>query len=175
MNVWNRIIVFVSALLVLTACSAEHNEGRKVDASGKEEMALELLPEDVRAAALAASPGFSITEVEHETRDGKEYYDVGGILADGSERELDITRINGVWTVVEVQRDIGMDMVPADVAAALAAGVPDWAPTRIIEADQGDGTIIYEFFGPGSGDERDKHEVKWTDGTAELLADEWVH
>ena len=175
MNVWNKIIVVASALLVLSACSAEQDEGRRVDASGKEEMALEVLPEDVRAAALAASPGFSITEVEHETRDGKEYYDVGGILADGSERELDMTRIDGVWTVVEFQRDIGMDLVPADVAAALAVGVPDWAPTRIIEADQGDGTIVYEFFGPGSGDELDKHEVKWTDGTAELLLDEWVH
>jgi hypothetical protein len=169
------MIVVASVLLALSACSAEQDEGRRVAASGKEDLALEALPEDVRSAALAASPGFSITAVEYETRDGNEYYDVGGTLADGSERELDITRIDGVWTVVEFQRDIGMDLVPEDVAAALAAGVPDWAPTRIIEADQGDGTIIYEFFGPGPGDELDKHEVKWTDGTAELLVDEWVH
>jgi hypothetical protein len=127
------------------------------------------------AAALAARPELSITEAEFETRDGNEYYDVGGTLPDGSELELDMTRIDGVWTVVEFQRDIGMDLVPEDVAAALASGVPDWAPTRIIESDQGDGTIIYEFFGPGEGDELDKHEVKWTDGEAELLVDEWAH
>lgn len=175
MKAWKRTTLAASALLVLAACSAEEPEGRKVDASGKEEMAIDGLPDDVRAAALAASPGFTITEVEHETRDGKEYYDVGGLLADGSERELDITRIDGAWTVVEFQRDIGMDLVPEDVAAVLEAGVPGWAPTRIIEADQGDGTIIYEFFGPGSGEELDKHEVKWTDGEAELLVDEWVH
>ena len=99
----------------------------------------------------------------------------GGTLPDGSEMELDMTQIDGVWTVVEFQRDIGMELVPEDVVAVLADGVPGWTPTRIIESDQGDGTIIYEFFAPGSGDELDKHEVKWTDGVAELLVDEWAH
>ena len=109
MNLRNRMIVVASVLLALSACSAEQDEGRRVAASGKEDLALEALPEEVRSAALAASPGFSITAVEYETRDGNEYYDVGGTFAGGSERELD------------------------------------------------------------------KHEVKWTDGTAELLVDEWVH
>lgn len=171
----DKIFTVALASLVLTACSAEQEEGHKVDASGKEDTALGALPAEVMAAALAARPELSITEAEYETRDGNEYYDVGGTLPDGSELELDMTRINGVWTVVEFQRDIGMDLVPADVADALAAGVPDWTPSRIIESDQGDGTIIYEFFGPGDGHELDKHEVKWTDGTAELLVDEWAH
>ena len=168
-------LAILAALLAMSACSVEHEEGDKVDASGKEDTALEALPDDVLAAALAASPELSITEAEYETRDGNEYYDVGGTLPDGSELELDMTRIDGVWTVVEFQRDIGMDLVPEDVAAALAAGVPDWTPTRIIESDQGDGTVVYEFFGPGAGDELEKHEVKWTGGLAELLVDEWAH
>lgn len=161
--------------LLLAACSAEPEAGHKVDASGKEETALDEVPQEVMAAALAARPELSITEAEFETRDGNEYYDVGGTLPDGSELELDMTKIDGAWTVVEFQRDIGMDLVPEDVAVALVHGVPGWTPTRIIESDQGDGTVIYEFFGPGDGDEPDKHEVKWADNEAELLVDEWAH
>jgi len=171
----SKIIAVALTYLVMSACSAGQDDGRKVDASGKVDTALDALPEEVRAAALAARPDLSITEVEYETRDGNEYYDVGGTLPDGSELELDMTQVDGVWTVVEFQRDIGMEQVPADVAAALAAGVPKWTPSRIIESDQGNGTIIYEFFGPGDGDEPDKHEVNWTDGQAELLVDEWAH
>ena len=170
-----KMFVVAVASLVLVACSAEQEEGRQVDASGKQETALDAVPDEVLAAAMAASPALEILEAEYETRDGREYYDVGGTLPDGSELELDMTRIDGVWTVVEFQRDIGMDLVPAAVAAALAAGVADWMPTRIIESDQGDGTIIYEFFGPGDGEEQEKHEVKWRDGSAELLVDEWAH
>ncbi len=170
-----HVLALTAVLLALSACSGEREEGRKVDASGKEDTALATVPEEVLAAALAARPDLVIGEVEFETRDGNEYYDVGGTLPDGSELELDMTRVDGVWTVVEFQRDIGMDLVPDDVAAVLAAELPDWTPTRIIESDQGDGTIVYEFFGPGTGDELDKHEVRWTDGAAELLIDEWAH
>lgn len=169
-------MVVLISVIGLSACGApDAEDGRTVDASGKQDTALDAVPAEVLVAALKARPDLSISEVEYETRDGNEYYDVGGTLPDGSELELDMTQIDGVWTAVEFQRDIGMDLVPADVAAALQAGVPDWTPTRIIEADQGDGTTIYEFFGPGDGDELDKHEVKWTDGMAELLVDEWVH
>jgi len=175
MKYTNMIISVAVASLILAGCSAEHGEGHKVDASGKQDTALDSLPEEVRAVALAARPDLTVTEAEFETRDGNEYYDVGGTLPDGSEIELDMTLIDGAWTVVEFQRDIGMDLVPANVAGALEAGVPGWVPSRIIESDQGDGTIIYEFFGPGDGDELDKHEVKWTDNTAELLVDEWAH
>lgn len=172
----NKTLFFLAiSALMIAACSADSGEGRKVDASGKEATALDSLPEEVLAAALAARPELAVSEAEYETRDGREYYDVGGTLPDGSELELDMTRIDGVWTVVEFQRDIGMDLVPAAVATALEAGVADWMPTRIIESDQGDGTIIYEFFGPGDGEEQEKHEVKWRDGSAELLVDEWAH
>lgn len=172
----NKILVLMLFGLVVSACSTgQEEEGRKVDASGKVETSLDQLPEEVRTAALAARPELSISEVEYETRDGREYYDVGGTMPDGSELELDMTRVDGVWTVVEFQRDIEMALVPEQVAAALASGAPDWLPSRIIESDQGDGTVIYEFFGPGDGDEPVKREVAWSDGQAELLVDEWAH
>lgn len=155
--------------------SPEVPEGRKVEATGKQATALDSIPAEVLAAARAARPDLDISEGEYEQRDGREYYDVGGTLPDGSELELDMTLVDGAWTVVEVQRDIGIDAVPAAVRSVLAAALADWEPHRIIESDQGDGVIIYEFFGPGASGETKKVEVKLDDGAAELLADEWVH
>lgn len=166
--------IIVSAF-VLSACSEKHHVGTKVDASGKAATALESLPDEVKAAALAARPELIISEVEYETRDGNEYYDVGGTMPDGSEIELDMTRVDGAWTVVEFQRDIGMELVPEPVAEALAGAGAAWVPVRIIESDQGDGTVIYEFFGPGDDGKQVKKEVKWADEQAELLVDEWQH
>lgn len=166
------VVIFAIAI---SACTGVDEDGRKVDASGKEETSLESVPEEVLAAALAARPDLVVTQVEHETRDGNDYYDIGGTLTDGSELELDMTRIDGVWTVVEFQRDIGLDTVPKPVASTLAEGLPGWTPARIIESTQRDGSVIYEFFGPGAGAERTKHEVRWADDKAELLVDEWAH
>lgn len=151
-----------------------------VVSSGKAETALADVPPDVIAAAMAIRPAMDVSEAEYETRDGREYYDVGGTLADGSEVELDMTRVDGAWTVVEIQRDIDADALPAPVAAELASAVPGWSATRIIESeqvesDQGEGTVIYEFFGLDATGGSIKHEVRWADGKAELLKEEWVH
>lgn len=175
MNDRNTIVMVALLSLFIAACSGDEQVGRKVDASGKEGTPLDALPEEVLAVVKATRPDLEVSEAEYETRDGNEYYDVGGTLPDGSELELDMTRIDGQWTVVEFQRDIAMNLVPEAVADALAEGVPGWSPTRIIESDQGDGTIIYEFFAPADDGELVKHEVKWTDGEAQLLVDEWAH
>ena len=149
--------------------------GRKVDASGKEDVDLAAVPAEVIAAAMAAQPELNLSEAEYETRDGNEYYDVGGTLPDGSELELDITRISGVWTVVETQRDIDMGATPGPVADALRTKAPGWSPERIIESDQGDGVVIYEFLGEDNDGEDTKIEVKFEDGQAQVLVDEWLH
>lgn len=144
-----------------------------IESSGKAETALVDLPPEVVATALAFRPGLTIVEAEHETRDGREYYDVAGLMPDDTEVELDMTRRDGEWTVVEIQRDIPSSELPPAVAEALANAVPDFRAARIIESDQGNGTVIYEFFGPG--DSPVKHEIRWADGSAELLEEEWAH
>ena len=130
--------------------------------------------------SVSSSLSMTVSEAEYETRDGREYYDVGGTLTDGSEVELDMTKVDGAWTVVEIQRDIDADALPAPVAAELASALPDWSATRIIESeqagsDQGDGTVIYEFFGQDTNGAPIKHEIKWVDGEAALLDEEWAH
>ena len=169
--------LFVSIFLLgLAACGgSEVGEGRKVDASGKEDTDLGAVPEEVLAVAQASQPDLSISEAEYETRDGNEYYDVGGTLPDGSELELDMTKVDGVWTVVETQRDIGMELLPDGVSDELDNTFPAWRPERIIESDQGDGVVIYEFFGKTEAGEDTKIEIKWEQGQAELLVDEWLH
>lgn len=162
----------------VAACGGDNStsgNGRKVETSGKEATTLDALPGEVIAAALAVRPGLDITEAEYELRDGREYYDVGGTMPDGSELELDMTRIDGTWTVVEFQRDIGMDYVPEPVSAALSGHAPAWIPERIIESDQGDGVVVYEFFGPGPEGEPVKIEVKLALDEATVLKDEWQH
>ena len=170
-------IALISILvLALVACGTEDSaEGRKVDASGKEDIDLAAVPAEVLAAARASQPKLKLSEAEYETRDGNEYYDVGGTMPDGSELELDITKINGVWTVVETQRDIKFETTPKAVANSLKSKAPGWSPERIIESDQGNGVVIYEFFGKDDDGEETKIEVKFEGGQAEVLVDEWVH
>jgi hypothetical protein len=61
------------------------------------------------------------------------------------------------------------------VSKALAAANPGWAPVRIIESDQNDGVVIYEFFGADAAGDDIKVEVKWEHRRAEVLQDEWLH
>jgi hypothetical protein len=146
----------------------------RVHATGKQAEDLASVPADVLAAAMAARPQLQVTAVEHEQRDGDDYYDVAGML-DGTELELDITRIDGKWKVVEVQRDIGAEQVPAPVASALASAHSTFKANRIIESNQGDGIVIYEFFGPGEKGQDTKIEVKTDGAKAEVLTSEWIH
>jgi hypothetical protein len=176
MKITTSYALLLTLLFGVAACGGpDANEGRKVDASGKEATALDAVPAEVLAVARASRPDLTVSEAEYETRDGNEYYDVGGTLPDGSELELDMTRIDGAWTVVEVQRDIGMDLLPEAVSGALSTKFPAWQPERIIESDQGDGVIIYEFFGKDDAGEATKIEIKWADSHAEVLVDEWLH
>jgi len=163
-------------MALLVACGADPApEGQKVETSGKESTALDSLPEEVMAVVRAARPELVVEEAEYEERDGRQYYDVGGRLPDGSEMELDMTRIDGVWTVVEFQRDISIESVPGEVRATLETARAGWVAGRIIESDQGDGTVIYEFFGVDDEGDELKLEVKWQDQVAEVLVDEWAH
>lgn len=172
-------LLAMAVLSLLAGCGGHKDEthapGKTVQTTGKEATTLEHVPAEVLAAARAARPDLDIAEAEHEVRDGKDYYDVGGLLPDGSEMELDMTQVDGAWAVVEFQRDIGIEVLPAAVAESLATAQPGWLPERIIESEQADGIVIYEFFGKAGDGQPQKVEVKWDEPVAEVLQDEWVH
>lgn len=170
--------LLLAATITLTACGESQPPvppaATAVDATGKEAVSLESIPAEVLAAVNAARPGIQIAEAEHEQRNGNDYYDVEGTL-NGAEIELDLTRIDGAWKVVEIQRDIAAADAPAAVTAALTGKHPQFSATRIIESDQGNGIVIYEFFGPGADGKETKVEVKLEGGNAEVLTSEWIH
>lgn len=149
---------------------------KQVVTSGKEDVPLPQVPSEVLDAAQAARPGFTPAEAKRETRDGRQYFDIGGTLADGTEVEFDIMADGGRWRVVETQRDMDFSAVPALVRQAAATHDAGFAPTRIIESVQQDGLVIYEHFGPqGSDPQGRKLEIKWDGGRAEVLTREWAH
>ncbi|MBB6096118.1 hypothetical protein HNQ60_005009 [Povalibacter uvarum] len=179
-------VILVSCVLagslMTAACSKEPAPAsepaaapaQKVDATGKETVDLSSVPPEVLAAVEAARPGMQVAEAEHEQRNGNDYYDVEGTF-NGAEIELDLTKVDGVWKVVEIQRDIVAADAPAKVMAALTGANAQFAPTRIIESDQGNGVVIYEFFGPDAAGKETKIEVKLENDAAEVLQAEWKH
>ena len=165
-------LAFLSA-----ACGQPAQENAdKVETTGKSEVPIAQVPAEVLAATHAARPGFTAQEAKRETRDGREYYDIEGKLADGNEIEFDIMQANGRWAVVETQRDIAYATVPALVRKAVSAKDGQFAPGRVIESTQQDGVVIYELFGPDGADPLGrKVEVKWDGRAPELLTKEWAH
>ena len=174
------LIVLVIAGVALSSCQAEEpripEPAEKVETSGKAKTGLDDVPAEVLAAAKAAQPTMTFTEAESEVREGRNYYDVGGRLPDGSEVELDMLQEPTGWTVVETQRDIAFATTPKPVQAAIGGADPAFRPDRVIESRQNDGIVIYELFGPArEGAEPRKVEIKFDGRRAEILTKEWAH
>lgn len=142
----------------------------RVQTSGKTPVPLAQVPDAVLAAARTARPGFTPSEAEAEIREGRRYFDIEGRLPDGSEIEFDIMEENGVWRVVETQRDIVFGTAPALVQAAARAHDPALAPTRVIESTQAEGLVIFEVY---QGER--KMELRWDGREARVLDREWEH
>ncbi len=169
-----RNSLWIPALYGLAACSQaevparrDSESANKVATSGKADVPLAAVPPEVLAAAAAAQPGFTPSEAESETRDGRRYFDVGGKLADGSEVEFDIMEEGGRWRVVDTQRDIPLAAAPA----AVRAKAGNHAAVRVIESRQSDGLVIYELYDA----KQRKLEIKWDGKSAEALTQEWAH
>jgi len=165
-------------LLAAGACGQEQAApAQEIGASlnDKVDVAIKDAPKDVLAVAKAARPNIAFTEAEREVKNDTIYYDIGGVDGNGDEIELDIMQDGDGWRVVEIQRDISLDQTPEAVRDALFANAPDVKPARIIESDQGDGVIIYEFYTVADDGTEQKFEIKLEGENAEFLTEEWVH
>lgn len=132
------------------------------------------LPAPLLALAQKTVPGIVIAEAERKERDGRVYYDIEGQRPDGSAVELDVLQDGQDYKVVEIQRDIAWADAPAAAQAAAKAQKGAFAPERVIESTQTDGSVIYELFAPGRKDEP-AMEVRMANGKAEVLAERWQH
>lgn len=131
---------------------------------------VDAIPPGVTAAVRSAQPDLRVVQAELKEREGRRYYDVEGVLPDGSELELDLLQTGETWTVVEVQRDIAWAEAPASVRQA--AGQVE--PVRVIESRQTDGAIVYELFAAGKP-QTPSLEVMLKDGRAKVLQETWPH
>lgn len=159
----------VSMLLALPACAATPPAAVEIT-----DLAIEQIPEDVMASVRDASrdlPGFSISEAQKKVRDGRTYYDIEGVSADGREIEFDILIGSNGPEIVEIQRDLNWADVPGPVSQAL----PGIEPARVIESLQTDGTIIYELFAPGHPADPEIEIALDTNGAVSILDERWPH
>jgi hypothetical protein len=119
-------------------------------------------------------PDMQVREFERKERDGRVYYDVEGVMPDGSEMELDLLEEAGAFKVVEFQRDVPWTAAPENVREAAAASSRPFEPVRVIESRQTDGSVVYELFAPNAPD-KPALEVRVADGKVEVLKEEWPH
>lgn len=131
-------------------------------------------PASVLALVAEQRDDFTPLEVEKKVRDGRVYYDIEGVLDDGSELEFDILMTKDGPKVVEIQRDIPWSAVPGDVKTITLDATKGSVPVRIIEGKQTDGSIIYEMFADGKPSEP-AIEVRVENGVATLLEERWPH
>ncbi|MEO0467157.1 MAG: hypothetical protein AAF216_11505 [Pseudomonadota bacterium] len=160
--------LFPAAVVILAGCAVSSSDVEITEIAPSE------LPSTVMAAISAERGDFTVVEVLKKVRDGRIYYDVEGVISDGSELEFDVLLDGESARVVETQRDLVWADVPADVrtlALEVSGGVE---PVRIIESLQTDGAIIYELFAAGQpGDPA--FEIGARDGAIELLDERWMH
>jgi hypothetical protein len=168
----NRSLILALAALAIAPVPALA-DGPKTKVT---EVAVKDIPAAVVTVVKAAAPGMTIKEAELKERADRRYYDVEGVMPDGSEIEFDLLEKNGGWEIVETQRDVAWTSAPQLVrdAAAAAASGKAIKPVRVIESKQTDGMVIYELFAAGKPVEPSM-EVSLKDGKAKVLAEVWPH
>ena len=160
---------FLASLLMASVAANAGDVGSTLHK--KEEVELADVPKAIISVIKKASPQFKMGEAEKELKHGNTYYDIEGVDGNGNEIEFDmLLGEDGSWSIAEIQRDLTLEQCPKMVVDLYQSKV-GVEPARIIESDQGDGTIIYEFYTSESGKEK-KYEIKLS---AQLLEKEWTH
>ena len=164
----NRVHYALAALtLAVAACSTPNSETPPTQATAP------VVPAEIAAATSIAAPGVAITRGEPDA-EGNEY-EVTGTMPNGDEVEFDLVQTNGVWTVMEIQRDVAWSSVPGPVRSAAGAAPNSFEPVRVIESTQpADGSVIFELFAAerqdGSASRGPAMEVRWHDGKAAVIS-----
>jgi hypothetical protein len=163
----------LKAFVLITACAAIL-AGTGARAETETSVAVAELPPGVTSAVQAAIPGMTLTGATRKDRDERIYYDVEGLRPDGTVVELDLLAEKDGFRVVEIQRDLKWNEVPASVREAALAAKAGTEPVRVIESKEDDGSVIYELFAAGKP-EKPSLEVRVASGKVTVLAEAWPH
>jgi hypothetical protein len=166
----------VAGLMVVTMTALSHagQHSESVGSTLNNKFAVELadVPVAVKRVIKSAYPKFKMQEAEKEFKHGNTYFDIEGLDENGDDLEFDmLLGKDGTWTIAEIQRDLSEEQCPKSVIMLFRQQVKELAIARIIESDQGDGVVIYEFYTIEKGQEK-KYEIK---RELSFLEKEWTH
>ncbi len=130
-----KTLLSTAALLLLATVAAAQEETT---------MTMDEVPANIMEVANANANGMTFETVALD--DG--VYEFAATGEDGMGYEVDVTEDG---TVEEIEREIAMDALPAEVTAALEAELAGFTPDYIEESTREDGSIVYEFEGTHEG------------------------
>lgn len=166
----------LASLILLTisplSLAGDHSKSVGSSLNNKVEVALSDVPDAVKNIIKSAYPKFTMQEAEKELKHGNTYFDIEGLDKNGNDLEFDmLLGKDGTWSIAEIQRDLSEKQTPEKVVQLFRQHANNVDIARIIESDQGDGVIIYEFYTVKDKKEK-KYEVK-VEYT--FLEKEWQH
>ena len=161
-------------LFIISSLSFADDPSKDVGSTlhNKMEVALADVPASIKSIIKTDYPKFTMQEAEKELKHGNTYFDIEGLDEDGNDLEFDmLLGKDGTWSIAEIQRDLSEKQTPEKVVELFRQQTKNVAIARIIESDQGDGVIVYEFYTVEDSKEK-KYEIK-----VELtfLEKEWQH
>ena len=108
--------------------------------AAEEKIGLDQVPPKVSAAVKAKFPGAKLVSAEKEVDEGKTVYEMA-IESNGS--KIDVS-LDGDGTIVEIEREVKEQELPAAVRQSLSAKYPDGQLKKIEEITEGKSTS-FEF------------------------------
>lgn len=148
----------LAVALLLAGCAAPAKEAPSPKAAEEAEeagekggdevaVALEGVPANILAAAMAACPGMKAGSASKETEDGVKYIEVSGRTADGAPVDVVLTEAG---EVVAVETTVPVAAAPEDLKAAAVARLPGLVISRA-ERLLKKGVTTWEFKGKVEG------------------------
>lgn len=152
--------VALCALFPAIAWSAE--------AKDEDNVSMNDVPVEVRAAAQAAANGTKLDKVDLDLDDGTASYELSGKGADGKMIEVDVLHDG---QIEEVEQEITMEAVPEAVKKLMTKHMPNFKADKVEKSTRQNFEVYYEFDGQnGDGMELDV-EIR-SDGKRIIIQDD---
>lgn len=118
--------------MVAAVCGMVGSTALPVSAGEEKPVEMSAVPAAVRAAAEKAAAGVEFSKAMMEMEHGQKVYELQG-MKDGKKVEVDVMEDG---RVDEIETEIMMDAVPAEVSAVLKKRVPDFKPKFIEKSER---------------------------------------
>ncbi|MEM6852138.1 MAG: PepSY domain-containing protein [Pseudomonadota bacterium] len=114
------------------------------EAADEKTIRLKKAPAEALATAQEARPDVTFDKVTVEVEDGVTTYEFSGETEDGDRVEVDVV---ADWAVTEIEEEIDVADIPAEVIAAVSVEIEGFEPTGAEKSTRPDGAVVYELEG----------------------------